>query len=29
VEQVHKAGGLAGIVYNEEEYKKIFENFCK
>ena len=29
VEQVHKAGGLAGIVYNEEQYKKIFENFCK
>ena len=29
IEQVHKAGGLAGIVYNEEEYKKIFENFCK
>ena len=29
IEQVHKAGGLAGIVYNEEEYKKIFQNFCK
>ena len=29
IEQVHQAGGLAGIVYNEEEYKKIFENFCK
>ena len=27
VEQVHKAGGLAGIVYNEEEYEQIFERF--
>ena len=29
IEQVHKAGGLAGIVYNEDEYKKIFERFKK
>ena len=29
VEQVHQAGGLAGIVYNEEQYKKIFERLKK
>lgn len=29
VDQVHKAGGLAGIVYNEDDYKKILNKFCK
>lgn len=29
IEQVHQAGGLAGIVYNEEEYNNIFKRLNK
>jgi hypothetical protein len=29
VQRVHDAGGLAGIVYNEEEYNNIFKRFNK
>jgi len=29
IEQVHQAGGLAGIVYNEEEYNNIFKRLKK